>query len=623
MSGIVALFNLAKEPINRSDLERLTEFLAFRGPDAQRVWQEESQGFVGLGHTQLATTWEAAYEQQPFSLDQQVWIIADARIDDRATLAAKLGLPPLPSFPFAPGTPDRSIITDVELILRAYLKWGEACVEHFLGDFAFVIWDGHQQTLFSARDHYGTRHFYYSRIGNLLIISNTLNCLRQHPLVSNTLNESVLADFFLFDFNYDPTTTVFADIQRLPAAHTLTCKDSTLSTRCYWTLTPPELLHYRSGQDYVEHYHQVLGQAVSDRLRTEKIAAYFSGGLDSTSIATTALKLAKQNNLPLDYRGYCVVYDHQIPDQERYYAGLAADFLQMPLQFHVADHHSLYQNWQGPAIYYPQPYDSMLSVIQAETYQTICQHSRVLITGDGGDETCSGAPLSECLQQMPLADVAWDLWQCLAVYRLQPDWGFGVMSAWRKLVRAKPTPVVFTDYQLPNWLQPEFVQRQNMEERWQNWQNRFRGPYKSPKQRAYRSITQPRVSQGCDAYDSGSSQMPIEVRHPYLDLRMIRFMLSLPPIPWCVRKHLQRLAMQNALPIEVLQRPKSPQAASPLPPKLSRMPPPPADIFGESAEAFIDVKALFADPEAGGQPAWQTYAGLRALGIGYWLRQLD
>ena len=114
------------------------------------------------------------------------------------------------------------VLTDVELILQAYLRWGDDCVQHLLGDFAFGIWDDRHQRLFCARDHFGVKPFYYSQVGDCLLFSNTIACLRQHSQVSSKLNDRTVGDVLLFDLNYDVTTTIFADIQRLPPAHTLT-----------------------------------------------------------------------------------------------------------------------------------------------------------------------------------------------------------------------------------------------------------------------------------------------------------------------------------------------------------------------------------------------------------------
>src|SRR5258705_3031965 len=204
MSGIVGIVNLDGAPIVQDLLWRMTHLMSFRGPDAQEIWID---GNVSFGHTLLRTTWEADTENQTLTLDGEIWLTADARIDGRAELINAL------KDKLAGRLHTRSL-NDAELILYAYEAWGEDCVKHLIGDFAFAIWDGRERRLFCGRDHLGVKPFYYARVGNSFLFSNTLNCLRLHHAVSNELNDLAVADFLLFGFNQDKATTTFADIQR-------------------------------------------------------------------------------------------------------------------------------------------------------------------------------------------------------------------------------------------------------------------------------------------------------------------------------------------------------------------------------------------------------------------------
>src|SRR5712671_4405205 len=142
MSGFVGILNLDGAPVDRALLERMTRYLAFRGPDAQEVC---CSGPVGLGHALLQITSGTPLEKQPAQLDGRLWIVADARIDARAELIGKLKGKSQTARVLSLSTPD------AELILHAYDNWGEACVEHLLGDFVFAIWDAREKRLFSAR----------------------------------------------------------------------------------------------------------------------------------------------------------------------------------------------------------------------------------------------------------------------------------------------------------------------------------------------------------------------------------------------------------------------------------------------------------------------------------------
>ena len=130
MSGIAGLLSLDGGPIDGHLLSRLTESMQFRGPDARETWDG---GRVGFGHAMLRATFESQHERQPCSLDGRVWIVADARVDGQSELCQKLR---------SAGHDCRQSTNDAELILQAYRAWGDDCVRHLLGDFAFAIWDG-------------------------------------------------------------------------------------------------------------------------------------------------------------------------------------------------------------------------------------------------------------------------------------------------------------------------------------------------------------------------------------------------------------------------------------------------------------------------------------------------
>src|SRR5437762_10683384 len=157
----------------------MTEALRPCGPDAQDVWLDVS---VVLAHASLHTRDEAP-ERQPRSADARLWITADARIDARACLVAELG---------ARADHDLDSESDAALILRAYQVWGERCVEHLLGDFAFAIWDAERRRIFCARDHFGVKPLFYAQVADTLVFSSTLDCVRLHPGISSDLDDRAI-----------------------------------------------------------------------------------------------------------------------------------------------------------------------------------------------------------------------------------------------------------------------------------------------------------------------------------------------------------------------------------------------------------------------------------------------
>jgi asparagine synthase (glutamine-hydrolysing) len=603
MSGIVGLFNLDGAPVDRSLLQRMTEFMTFRGPDEQQIWLKDG---VGLGHTLLRTTWESEYEHQPYTLDQQVWIIADARVDGREALGEKLGI-----------VQDISLseISDVELILRAYYAWGEDCVHYLIGDFVFAIWDSRKQRLFCARDQFGIKLFYYSRVGNCLIISNTLNCIRQHPQVSNQLNEAAIGDFLLFDMNYNLETTTFADIQRLPPAHTLIFSNDTLKTQRYWTLPLPDLIRYKRSQDYIDHFHELMEQAVGDRLRTEKVGIFFSGGLDSTTIAAKALDVAKKRSQPLELQAFTAVYDQLIPDEERHYSSIAAEALGIPVKYLVIDDYELYEGWESPEFHTPEPNNEPLSIVRLNQLRNVGSHSRVALYGQGGDEAFKGSTVVELFKTMPSLALLLDVVHSLFRYDLRPPIGLGVyplLLQWRHKTTDVPA--------YPCWLNSGFASRLNLSDRWQQVQNAELG-INSPRSKAHHSLESPLWCWVFEVYDSGNTYAPVDVRLPFLDLRLLNYCLALPPIPWCVRKQLLRVAMKNVLPAKVIHRPKAPLAGEPVSIKFSQS----HTIWQYYSKQFmlkdyVDISVAANHSISRQRLVWDIWERSRVASLGYWLQ---
>ena len=544
MSGIVGIINLDGASVDRTLLQRMTQFMTYRGPDAQQVWCEDN---VGFGHTMLRTTFEAESERQPLSLDGQVWLTADARVDGRHELIGKLA---------AKGRVAKDA-NDAELILHAYHVWGEDCLSHLIGDFAFAIWDGRQSKLFCARDHFGVKPFDYAQIGDLLVFSNTLNCIRQHPAVSSELNEQAIGDFLLSGANLEISTTAFADISRLPAAHVLTYQAGVVQTRCYWQLTADNETRYARASDYVEHFKELLHESVADRLRARNVGVLMSGGLDSTTIAAAARELALKDSADLTLRAYTIVYDWLIPDQERYYSRLAADALGLPLSYLVVDDYQMYKDWNTPKLRRPEPSNQTLLAINADHFEQVAGDNRVAVTGWEGDGLFREAPrryFEGLWRRGRFGRLSVDLWRYLRTQGRVP--AIGLRPAIKSFLGKSVPPEAST---FPRWLNEDFCAQLNLRDRWE--QMNQNGKLGHPRRPTAFLIYSPRIWTGFfESYDPGTTGFPLEVRHPLFDLRLMSYMLSLPPVPWCVEKQLVRMATRGVLPEAVRLRPKTPLA---------------------------------------------------------------
>ena len=449
-------------------------------------------------------------------MSRDLSITAYARLDGREDLIAKL--------PRAPRTQD-----DAELILLAYETWGEDCVKHLLGDFAFVIRDKRSRQLFCARDHFGVKPFYFARVEDEFLFSDSLKTIRRDPRVSDALNETAIGDYLVFGLNQDLSTTTFRDIQRVPPAHSLTIGDGSTTLRRYWTPDTSNEVRFRDNNSYVERFSELLQRAVRDRVRdTGRVAVSMSGGLDSTSLAAVA------RDCGADVHACAVVYDQLIPDEERYYATAAANHLGIPISFVVADRYSLFDEQVPGDMDQPEPF--LLSPLTAQFHNLLrlCEaHGRVAFTGYDGDAFMHEPRRSR----------------------------FQVRTALRRMLgRDRGRPVI------PQWIDEEFAKRTNLHDRYNEsfcTQRHKKDAKKGLRPAAIESLNSKVWAPLFEGYDAGATKLNLELRHPFVDVRLVEYLLSIPAVPWCLHKHILRLAMKDQLPAAVLNRHKTPLAGDP------------------------------------------------------------
>src|SRR5216110_1947254 len=196
--------------------------LAHRGPDDSGAWTE---GQTALGMTRLAIIDLVTGRQPMTDASGSVVIVLNGEIYNFRGLRAELE---------ARGRRFRTR-SDTEVILGAYAEYGEECVAHLHGMFAFAIWDGSRRTLFLARDRLGKKPLYYWRESGLLLFASEPKALLLHPAVSRSLDWEAFHHYLAF--GYTPAArSIFAGIAKLPPAHTATLHDGRLTLRRYWRL---------------------------------------------------------------------------------------------------------------------------------------------------------------------------------------------------------------------------------------------------------------------------------------------------------------------------------------------------------------------------------------------------
>ncbi|MEW8987111.1 MAG: asparagine synthetase B, partial [Bacillus sp. (in: firmicutes)] len=207
MSAIAGILNLNGEPVSIEQSTSMMKALEkFPANDIQ-TWHKDNL-FLGC-HAQWITP-ESICELLPFyDYERRLAITADAIIDNREELFQLLQI----------DREDRKKITDSQLILLAYHKWGEESPKFLIGDFAYVIWDEKEQKLFGARDFSGSRTLYYFKDGQRFVFCTVMKPMLGLPFLHRDLNEQWLAEFIANPSQFDsvnPSSTVYKNIKQLP-----------------------------------------------------------------------------------------------------------------------------------------------------------------------------------------------------------------------------------------------------------------------------------------------------------------------------------------------------------------------------------------------------------------------
>jgi asparagine synthase (glutamine-hydrolysing) len=550
MSAIVGICYLDGRPVDRIVLDRMVQHVASWPGDDQGVWAD---GSVGFGHRMLHATPESLRERLPFSYRDQFVITADARIDNRQELIAELSF----------HERNISTVTDSELILKSYEKWGELCPEHLLGDFSFAIWDPSSHKLFCARDPMAVKPFFYYHSDRVFVFASSISALLQDPEVPRKLNELRLA-YFLARIYDDKIITFYKDIVRLPGGHSLVVENGRCQISPYWVLDPEREIRLGSNQEYEEAMREIFFESVRCRLRSDFPAgSMLSGGLDSSSIVCAARKIIQENgSKPLHTFSAIFPESAKLDPRidERKFIEAVSSLGSVVQHDVIADRCSPLLDilWnQAEPIPAPNFYMDWLIFRNAQK-----NGMGVMLSGHDGDTiiaygyeifaelTRKGRWLSLFRELKAICNLmGWPFWGVIRTFCLRPLVPEPAISIWRFLHGRQPAPM----YKGVR-LNKTFSSRVGLED---HLRLLHENKGNSPRLVHMEHITAGILSNMNEMLRVAADDSAIDLRFPYFDRRLIEFCLALPldqKLQNGESRSIMRRTMQGLLPLIVQSR---------------------------------------------------------------------
>lgn len=374
MCGIVAALS-RHDRIPEAALQQATQSLYHRGPDGQRHWIAPD-GRVALGHARLSIIDLTTGDQPIASEDERIRIIVNGEFYGFEAIQRELE---------QAGHRLRTR-SDSEIALHLYQDIGMQCLHRLRGEFAFVIWDERNRTLFAARDRFGIKPLFYALHRDTLYIASEVKALFAAGVPARWDADSVYQSV---ECGGHPMRTLFDGVHQVPPGHYLLATEKHMELKRYWDFNYPKAdgrVAQRSDVDCAAELREVLEEAVRLRLRADvPVGCYLSGGLDSCAVLGLAAK-----HHPDPIRAFTLCFDRPDYDEEKEAREMAArtgaEFFPIPIrQDDLAD------NFAGAIL---QSETFCINAHGVAKYLLSCAVReagyKVVLTGEGSDEVLGG-----------------------------------------------------------------------------------------------------------------------------------------------------------------------------------------------------------------------------------------
>lgn len=383
MCGIAGIITANNNLINEPVLRRMSGTLAHRGPDGEGLWCNDTNT-AGFAHRRLSIIDLSDGGAQPMHYMGRYSIVYNGEIYNYKELKSDLQ---------KAGYFFRTQ-SDTEVILAAYDFYKEQCLKYFDGMFAFAIWDESDRILFTARDVFGEKPFYYYKDNEVFVFASEMKALWAAGL-EKSADEKMMINYLALGYVQNASNksqTFFKHISSLPPAHygILSLSDMEYAVIRYKDFNKENIIKI-SEQDAVAQLQGLLHSSVERRLRSDvPVGTSLSGGLDSSSIAYFINDIQKKAKANTGFKAFSAVFPGFEKNEEKYIADVSAKF---DLESYTVSPsaNDLIDDIAKLSRHHDEPFTSSSIYAQYKVYELAKKNGiKVLLDGQGADETLAG-----------------------------------------------------------------------------------------------------------------------------------------------------------------------------------------------------------------------------------------
>lgn len=506
-----------------------------------------SAGNLFFGHRRLAILDTTAAGAQPMSdREKKYWIVYNGEIYNYLELKEELHRD---GYVFQTGT-------DTEVILASYQKWGEECVFHFNGMWAFAIYDKEKESIFCSRDRFGVKPLYYFQNEQMFVFFSEIKQATAFPERARNLNKNRAVDFLKYGIFDHTAETLFSDVFQLRGGHNLVYEFSkgTFDIKKWYCCENAELSKQSSVFSAAKNFHDIFHDSINIRLRSDvKVGSCLSGGLDSSSIVCVVNNLLGEKRVHDNQETVSSCFDEILYD-ERFYID------QVVRQTNVASYRvfpnfdNLFLELDRLIWHQDEPFASTSVFAQWNVFRCAQENKlTVMLDGQGADELFAGyhSFYGPYFLNLSLRGSAWILFKEIRYFCKLHHYGFRdfIFQLGNSLCSGPIKKILRNILQLNSeWV----IDNEHNESDYLCLRN-----FLNIREMSLHLLLYASIPMLLHYEDRNSMAFSVESRLPFLDYRLVEFALSLPDnykIHNGKTKYILREAMKTVLPEKIYNR---------------------------------------------------------------------